>query len=1210
MLFEPIAIISQACLFPGANNPEELWRLSCDKKDSFSLPDGKNWLIDPQFLLNTSAEYNSDRCSTIRGGYIKGFEQLFDPQGFKLPAESINSLDPMFHWVLHVARQAVQQTRYELQDLGKQKMGAILANLSYPNHSLIKLALSTWLKQQSPVWQALFDSQQLDWRNRFMSGLPAHILAQALDLQGPSYTLDAACGSTIYALKLACNALQTRQCDLMLTGGLNGMDELFMLMGFSNLHALSPSGQSLPLDQRADGLLPANGCGLFVLKRLQDAEQDNDKILGVIRGIGLSNDGHSGLLSPSIRGQVLAMQQAYQLADLDPASISFLECHATGTHLGDGIELQSLKAIFKDNPRLALGAIKANIGHALTASTAAALCRVLSALEYRQLPPIKQLDQPIEELVNSNFHLPLQAESWEEKDTPLRASINGFGMGGTNAHLIIEAWEGKTSSPPPLPVPTKPDIAIIALSVLAADCPSSEEFRQHLFNGKSVLKEDDGQLQGKIPQIALPLKLHATPNDLTDSQGQQLGILHSGLNAMEQVNKPILGEKTGIFVGMGCYPLSTTLRWLLEGLLVKNAIPYSKNWLDKALALFGASNAARVLGAMPNVLASRLALEWDCQGPCFAISSEELSGIRALEIACQALESGEIDMAIVAAVDMSCEAVHEQAAKAILIESKQVPGDAAVVLILKRLKDAQHDQESIYAIIGKENAQTSLELTETSYSHLFGHSHAASGLLQVAAAALAIQQRLLPPAVNKSLPIPWIPENTHCQAKISVNALGGQSSTVYLAAKEQTAPPFFRQPLPQIYCFSGDSRQALQQAITDHQLSTAGPARLVIIAENPEQLEHRRQIALKTLNNSQTQSTFNLPHQGIYYREQPLNGKIALVFATSNTFYPNMGIDISLAFPQLMPKIHEYYPKLQEVLQLLYGQTEFTKNYVHETWVTTYLSCLHYLITTEILGIKPQAVLGHSRGEAIALNILGIHRDLAAMNDYAINSGLFTDLLAGNYQALRQTYPELTAEQIGWENWRIGFDVEQAKAVIQAQPYCHLSIINTANDFVLSGIPQACQQVIQRLQPLAAAKLEMDFIVHCPELKAVGNIWRQMHNWPTYPQDLDFYSCITGRPYALTQESVADHMLLIGTEQLDFPQLIRNAYADGVRIFIEHGPQGLCSRWINEILQDQPHLATHYDQANRSSLTQLHFLVAELLVAGVQLNEQKGWKHV
>ena len=148
----------------------------------------------------------------------------------------------------------------------------------------------------------------VDPRNRFSSGLPVHLVAGAMQMTGPAFALDAACASSLYAIKLACDALHDGAADVMLAGGVNGSDDLFLHLGFTALQALSPSGRSRPFHAEADGLVPSAGAALVALKRLEDAERAGDRILGVIMGVGLSNDGRqSGFLAPAVAGQTRAM---------------------------------------------------------------------------------------------------------------------------------------------------------------------------------------------------------------------------------------------------------------------------------------------------------------------------------------------------------------------------------------------------------------------------------------------------------------------------------------------------------------------------------------------------------------------------------------------------------------------------------------------------------------------------------------------------------------------------------------------------------------------------------------------------------------------------------------------------------------------------------------------------------------------------------------
>jgi acyl transferase domain-containing protein len=232
-------------------------------------------------------------------------------------------------------------------------------------------------------------------------------------------------------------ALHDRTADRMVAGAVNQADDLFIHVGFCALSALSKTGQSRPFHRDADGLVPAEGAGFVVLERLSDALAAGRTVLGVIRGVGLSNDGRGrGLLAPSEEGQERALRMAYDQAGLSPADIGLLECHATGTPVGDATELRSMARVFAGCANVPIGSLKSNLGHLITAAGVAGLIKVLAAMAHGQKPPTLHVDQPNEALAGTPFRLLHQAEAWTG---PQRAGISAFGFGGNNAHLIVES---------------------------------------------------------------------------------------------------------------------------------------------------------------------------------------------------------------------------------------------------------------------------------------------------------------------------------------------------------------------------------------------------------------------------------------------------------------------------------------------------------------------------------------------------------------------------------------------------------------------------------------------------------------------------------------------------------------------------------------------------------------------------------------------------
>ncbi len=380
-----------------------------------------------------------------RACFVEGF--AFDPAELALDRDWLLSLDPAFHFVLHAARAAAAEAK--LAPGLKARTGVILGQLVLPTDGV-----SAWARELlRPGFER--DALGLPARggaapkgadNARLAGLPAGVVASALGLGGSRHTLDAACASSLYALKLAAEELRAGRADAMFAGGMSRPQSLYTQMGFSALRALSPSGAPRPFDAGADGLVVGEGAGVFVLKRLSDAQRDGDRVRGVITGGGLSNDVGGSLLAPNTPGQLRAMRAAYREAGLAPSQVDSCRCHATGTPLATTFEVASLKALWGERGwtpgQCGLGSVKSNVGHMLTAAGAAGLMKVLLALEKKQLPPTANFKtaNPAAGLDGSPFRVVEELETWERRDerTPRRAALSGFGFGGINAHLIVE----------------------------------------------------------------------------------------------------------------------------------------------------------------------------------------------------------------------------------------------------------------------------------------------------------------------------------------------------------------------------------------------------------------------------------------------------------------------------------------------------------------------------------------------------------------------------------------------------------------------------------------------------------------------------------------------------------------------------------------------------------------------------------------------------
>jgi len=618
----PIAVVGMAGLFPGATDLDVFWQNIIDKIDSArEVPRGR-WIVEPNSMYHPAPA--PDKAISKHACLIDNFR--FNPQGFDLDHDLLNSLDPLHHMVLHTGRTAVRDLVG--RSLNKARTGVILAAIALPTDTAS--ALTRQIFENSFV-EKLFDSPDLEFPTRNTSlaskvaGLPGALLARGIGLGGGTYTLDAACASSLYAVKLACDQLASHRADTMLAGGVSRPDCLYTQVGFSQLRALSPSGCCSPFDESADGLVVGEGAGILVLKRLADAIKDDDPIYGLIAGIGLSNDLRGNLLAPDSEGQLRAMRWAYESAGWTPRDIDLIECHGAGTPVGDNTELLSLRKLWGPSGRrsrqCAIGSVKSGIGHLLTAAGAAGMIKTLLALNHKILPPSLNFTRPPDHspLHDSPFRVQTAAEAWNREDIsgPRRAAISAFGFGGINAHLLLEQWRPQTfafehakpplnNAPPdplsagnstdPLPktakvsaitVETLPPVAIVGMEAVFGSIRNLREFQEVIFNGESIIADrpksrwkscDNYAAQRFLDLASLPgafidefsvdiTDFRIPPNEIRDILPQHLLMLKIAIRAMKDAGlalkeeRPRMGAVIGIDFDMEA--TNYQLRWNL-----------------------------------------------------------------------------------------------------------------------------------------------------------------------------------------------------------------------------------------------------------------------------------------------------------------------------------------------------------------------------------------------------------------------------------------------------------------------------------------------------------------------------------------------------------------------------------------------------------------------------------------------------------------------
>ncbi len=1171
---EPIAIVGRGCVVPDACDPDTFWQNVAAGRSSLS--------------------------SIEDGGCVRDFDEAFDARGFSISADEIMVLDPLYRWVLHAARQALLEAGRGTGPL--PGAGLVLGNLSYPSAGLARFA--------EQIWRDGRPSAGTDPRDRFSSGLPAHFAARALGLGAGGFALDAACASSLYAIKLGCDRLRDGTADLIVAGAVSCPDRLLIRTGFRALAAASPTGRSRPFHRGADGLVPGEGAAVVALMRVGDALRAGAPIFGVIRAVGLSNDGRGGgLLSPAQEGQERAMRLAYAEAGVPPETVSLVECHATGTPVGDAVEARSTARIFAASTDLPVGSVKSNIGHLLAASGGAGLLKVLGAMRAGLRPASLSADDPIEALDGTPLRLLADPEDWPGLR---RAAISAFGFGGANAHLIVDAWESPTASRTlrPVPSPREP-VAIIAIGAKVGDGADANDFRQAVMLGERR-PGPRATIDVTLPGLRFP------PRDLEGAHAQHVLLLEAAREATEGIDLP--RERTTVIVGMGVDPEVARHPVLQRAGVGPDLAPLT---------------GAAVLGTMPNLVANRINVQLDLAGPGYTVSAEEASGLVALELAGRALRMGEADAAVVGAVDLSCEPVHRAAVRA--LGRDRLPGDAAVVLVLERLADARRAGHRVIALVddalppgpepglvvgdreppagaspggaspggaspggaspggaspgGASPGGAGAGPAGTGWfdpAELFGVAHAAHGLVAVAAAAAAVRHQVIPRPGGLAVPV-----SDGVAAQVAVEPLGASRTTVRLRPGDP-AEPWAASPVPRLFVYSGADRTAALEALAAGREATGGPARLAIVAEGREALAARAEAARRWLSHGGAQP------DGVAYRDAPLGGEVAFVFPSGSAAYQGMGAELELAFPAIAAAIDASHAPLRlraggAAASLPSGGLGMFDRISG----TAALSSFHAEISRRLLGIQPDAAIGYSSGESTALLALGAWTDPAALYRDFRASDLFTKDLAGEFRAVRAVWRRLGLPGQRWAGYLVTAPAEEVRAALAGHATVHLTAINAPDACVISGEETACEAALRRLGA-PAFRVDYGVAAHAPELAEVREEYRRLHLRPTRDvPGVRFYSGATGQSYRASADRAADALLAQALGTIDFVRLIESAWADGIRVFIEHGPQGQTIGWIRRILGERDHLAVALDAPGGRAVHQLCHAVGELIAAGV-----------
>ncbi|MFT7580587.1 MAG: polyketide-type polyunsaturated fatty acid synthase PfaA, partial [Myxococcota bacterium] len=464
----PIAVVGVSALFPGSLDATGFWRDILAGRDLITDVPESHWLIEDYYDPDPSAP---DKTYAKRGAFLKDID--FDALSWGIPPNIIPATDTSQLLALIVAQRVLEDAANgQFETMDRSRMSVILGVTSGQEllgNMVSRLQRPIWVKamrdaglpetEVEDIAQRIAD-HYVPWQESSFPGLLGNVvagrIANRLDLGGTNCVVDAACASSLSALSMGVNELRLGTSDVVVTGGVDTLNDIFMYMCFSKTPALSPSGDCRPFSDQADGTMLGEGLGMVALKRLADAERDGDRVYAVIKGIGSSSDGRSkSVYAPVSSGQAKALSRAYDQAGYSPTTVELVEAHGTGTIAGDAAEFAGLKMVFDDAGRedrqwCALGSVKSQIGHTKSAAGAAGLFKTVMALHHKVLAPTSKVDRPNPKLGldDSPFYLNTHARPWiRSSEQPRRASVSAFGFGGSNFHVALEEYTGPAARP-------------------------------------------------------------------------------------------------------------------------------------------------------------------------------------------------------------------------------------------------------------------------------------------------------------------------------------------------------------------------------------------------------------------------------------------------------------------------------------------------------------------------------------------------------------------------------------------------------------------------------------------------------------------------------------------------------------------------------------------------------------------------------------------
>ncbi|TCO60620.1 beta-ketoacyl synthase N-terminal-like domain-containing protein [Actinocrispum wychmicini] len=1238
-----LAIVGMACLLPGAESPEEFWDALRSGRDLRT--EGGREVFGTDASVPGGWGDERHRITATRGGFVPD-----------------TGPEKVIRWPLRVARQALADAGIPADVLGRT--GLILGNYAFPTEESTNLALPLIHRAVTEGVRGLAvpPVEDRDYRGLRPFGLPVEVVGDTLGLGGPRIALDAACSSMLYALALARDYLAAGMADVVLAGAVCAPDPVLIHLSFSNLHAFPRNGVSQPFDTDSTGIVTGQGAGVFVVKRLADAIRDEDRIHAVVESIGLSNDGARGhMLTPDVDGQLDAYRHAY--AGIDKSTVDYIECHATGTPIGDSTELRGVEAFFGQPP--ALGSVKGNVGHLLTVAGFTSMLKVILAMRAGVLPPTLGVSEPLAEQVVRT------ERPWTGTR---RAGVSAFGFGGTNAHVVIA---DKPARVPQDDDPVRPPrLAVVGIGVRLGDVRTLPDLARVVRTGEPVLRPrpDDRWFgadkldppaarlgpAGYIDHAEVDLAAyHIPPADLGQFNPQHAVLFEAAEAALTDAALP-RRSRVAVVVAMEMEPRTHTHRARFDiGAHLRTEVtlpPEAMDRLEAAVrdAVHEPLGANEVLSYIGNIMASRVSASRDFTGPSFTVSSSA----RALEVAGLLLMDPSIEAVVVGAVDLAC-GVENVLART----SSTPPGDGATVLVVTRPGETGYATIDAIRIGGDPFADTGISPDQVDYlevdhpaalaeayqtggdeltcavgslTPLVGDTQQCALLASVAKVALCLHQAQLPPTPESfamdptgtpwcrlEAPQPWLRRGPK-----RIAAVG--SAGVHLIMSSAAPAQRLGYSGPFIIPLSADTGRELAEAaarcLADVDAgkvphTPSGRYTAVVVATDTARLRQELLAAQRDLRAVIDQGGEWTTPSGSYCTARPIgpDGRVAFVYPGAFTTYPGAGRDVFGLFPQLLADFEDesegrfdharLFPRARAGVDrraMLRHEADLQEDIPVMLAAGTNIAVLHTRMLRDVLGLRPDGGFGYSLGESSMLFALGVwdpaHRDDGAL----AASPLFQDQLRGPKHLVRRTWrlPDDTPDSEVWSTHVVLAAVDDVRAAIDGLDRVFVTHVNTPGEVVLAGDPVQCRDVIARLG-CRAAKAPANHVMHCPIVDPELDALAELNDYPlgTPAEGLELLSAYDYSEVGPIDRSViAERIAYTLCSTVDFSRLVRTAHQRGFRYFVEVGPGATCTRWVTETLAGAEHLAVSVDRRGAAGATVLAQALARLISHGLKID--------